>query len=130
MLAEERRKAREQAQEWTREVQLESEEERERKSKRAAKKVKVEGDSGDEGVEGKKKKRGGGKLKKAIDQDGDNEQLFSDDEVDSKPTKKVRHTYLTERKWLSSLTSVSRKNESSETTMIKTTLDHGKSNST
>ncbi|KAG0696963.1 hypothetical protein DFH29DRAFT_178165 [Suillus ampliporus] len=87
-LAEERRKAREQAQEWTREVQMESDEERERKSKRAAKKVKVEGESGDEVAEPKKKKRGGGKLKKAIDQDGDNEQLFSDDEVDSKPAKK------------------------------------------
>ncbi|KAG1889868.1 hypothetical protein F4604DRAFT_1707232 [Suillus subluteus] len=87
-LAEERRKAREQAQEWTREVQMESEEERERKSKRAAKKVKVEGESGDEGAEPKKKKRSGGKLKKAIDQDVDNEQLFSDDEVDSKPAKK------------------------------------------
>ncbi|KAG1735969.1 hypothetical protein EDB19DRAFT_1896149 [Suillus lakei] len=88
-LAEERRKAREQAQEWTREVQMESDEERERKSKRAAKKVKVEGESGDEGAEPKKKKkRSGGKLKKAIDQDVDNEQLFSDDEVDSKPAKK------------------------------------------
>lgn len=91
-LAEERRKAREQAQEWTREVQMESDEERERKSKRAAKKVKVEGESGDEGVEVKKKKRSGGKLKKAIDQDGD-EQLFSDDE-DSKPAKKVRHPFF------------------------------------
>jgi RNA polymerase-associated protein CTR9 len=87
-LAEERRKAREQAQEWTREVQMESDEERERKSKRAAKKVKVEGESGDEGAEPKKKKRSGGKLKKAIDQDIDNEQLFSDDEVDNKPAKK------------------------------------------
>jgi len=91
-LAEERRKAREQAQEWTREVQMESDEERERKSKRAAKKVKVEGESGDEGAEVKKKKRSGGKLKKAIDQDGD-EQLFSDDE-DSKPAKKVRHPFF------------------------------------
>ncbi|OJA11248.1 hypothetical protein AZE42_09541 [Rhizopogon vesiculosus] len=87
-LAEERRKAREQALEWTRDAQMESDEERERKSKRAAKKVKVEGESGDEGAEAKKKKRGGGKLKKAIDQDGDNEQLFSDEDVDSKPAKK------------------------------------------
>jgi RNA polymerase-associated protein CTR9 len=73
---------------------MESDEERERKSKRAAKKVKVEGESGDEGGEAKKKKRGGGKLKKAIDQDVDNEQLFSDDEVDSKPAKKVRRSDL------------------------------------
>jgi RNA polymerase-associated protein CTR9 len=93
-LAEERRKAREQAQEWTREVQMESDEERERKSKRAAKKVKVEGESGDEGAEPKKKKRSGGKLKKAIDQDVDNEQLFSDDEVDNKPAKKVWYSDL------------------------------------
>lgn len=71
---------------------MESDEERERKSKRAAKKVKVEGESGDEGAEVKKKKRSGGKLKKAIDQDGD-EQLFSDDE-DSKPAKKVRHPFF------------------------------------
>ncbi|KAF9232678.1 hypothetical protein BU15DRAFT_80981 [Melanogaster broomeanus] len=89
-LAGERRLAREQALEWTREVQMESDEERERKSKRAPKKVKVEAESGDEGLataaEPKKKRKG--KLKKANDQGDDNEQLFSDEDMDSKPTKK------------------------------------------
>lgn len=93
-LAEERRIAREQALEWSREVQMESDEERERKSKRSSKKVKVEVESGDEGVamlsEPKKKRKG--KLKRSGDQGGEdnNEQLFSDDEMDSKPAKKVR----------------------------------------
>ncbi|KAH0828123.1 hypothetical protein J3R83DRAFT_3795 [Lanmaoa asiatica] len=91
-LAEERRIAREQALEWTREVQMESEEERERKSKRSSKKVKVEVESGDEGVatpsEPKKKRKG--KLKRSGDQGGEdnNEQLFSDEEMESKPAKK------------------------------------------
>ncbi|KAH7907720.1 hypothetical protein BJ138DRAFT_1116454 [Hygrophoropsis aurantiaca] len=86
-LAEERRRAREQALEWTREVQAESDEERERKSKRALKKVKVEGgESGDEGAEPKKKRRG--KLRKAVEQGDENGQLFSDEEADSKPVKK------------------------------------------
>jgi RNA polymerase-associated protein CTR9 len=89
-LAEERRIAREQALEWTREVQMESDEERERKSKRAPKKVKTEAESGDEGLataaEPKKKRKG--KLKKANDQGDDNEQLFSDEDMDSKPAKK------------------------------------------
>ncbi|KAF9227093.1 TPR-like protein [Gyrodon lividus] len=90
-LAKERRIAREQALEWTREVQMESDEERERKSKRAPKKVKVEAESGDDGLatpaEPKKKRKG--KLKKANDQGDDNEQLFSDEDIDSKPAKKV-----------------------------------------
>ncbi|KIJ12938.1 hypothetical protein PAXINDRAFT_14301 [Paxillus involutus ATCC 200175] len=90
-LAVERRIAREQALEWTREVQLESDEERERKSKRAPKKVKTEAESGDEGgvatpAEPKKKRKG--KLKKANDQGDENEQLFSDEDMDSKPAKK------------------------------------------
>jgi hypothetical protein len=110
---------------------MESEEERERKSKRAAKKVKVEGESGDEGVEPKKKKRSGGKLKKAVDQDVDNEQLFSDDEVDSKPAKKVWTVRSSLTKEVLSLsTSVSRKSESSEMMMTRKLLeDHAKSNS-
>lgn len=96
-LAEERRIAREQALEWTREVQMESDEERERKSKRANRKVKVEAESGDElgaGVmtpsEPKKKRKG--KLKRSGEQGGEenHEQLFSDDDVESKPAKKVR----------------------------------------
>ena len=92
-LAEERRIAREQALEWSREVQMESDEERERKSKRSSKKVKVEAESGDEGIAtpSEPKKRRKGKLKRSGDQGGeDNEQLFSDEEMESKPPKKVR----------------------------------------
>lgn len=93
-LAEERRIAREQALEWTREVQMESDEERERKSKRSGKKVKVEVESGDEGIAtpSESKKRRKGKLKRSGDQgaEDNNEQLFSDDEMESKPAKKVR----------------------------------------
>ncbi|KAG9316871.1 hypothetical protein JVU11DRAFT_2947 [Chiua virens] len=93
-LVEERRIAREQALEWTREVQMESDEEKERKeerkAKRSSKKVKVEGESGDEGggsSELKKKRKG--KLRRSGEQGGeDNEQLFSDEEMESKPTKK------------------------------------------
>ncbi|KAL4073760.1 hypothetical protein V8B97DRAFT_1238806 [Scleroderma yunnanense] len=88
-LAEQRRIAREQALEWTREVQMESDEERERKAKRASKKVKTEPESGDEGANGNEpKKKRKGKLKKANDQGDENEQLFSDDEADNKPAKK------------------------------------------
>lgn len=92
-LGEERRIAREQALEWTREVQMESDEERERRAKRTSKKVKVEAESGDEGgtaTPSEPKKRRKGKLKRSGDQGGeDNEQLFSDEEVESKPAKKV-----------------------------------------
>ncbi|KAN0091495.1 hypothetical protein V8E55_005061 [Tylopilus felleus] len=91
-LGEERRIAREQALEWTREVQMESDEERERRAKRTSKKVKVEAESGDEGgtaTPSEPKKRRKGKLKRSGDQGGeDNEQLFSDEEVESKPAKK------------------------------------------
>ncbi|KIJ58709.1 hypothetical protein HYDPIDRAFT_33920 [Hydnomerulius pinastri MD-312] len=91
-LAEERRIAREQALEWTREVQMESDEERERKSKRASRKVKAEAESGDEGVAGpaEPKKKRKGKLRKGNEQaegEGD-EQLFSDEDVESKPKKR------------------------------------------
>ena len=82
-LAEERRIARERAMEWTREVQMESDEERERKSKKA-KKPKGEIVSGDEG-EPKKKRRG--KLKKATSEQGDEE--HSEEEETEKPAKKV-----------------------------------------
>ncbi|KAI6121861.1 hypothetical protein F5141DRAFT_1092907 [Pisolithus sp. B1] len=88
-LAEERRIAREQALEWTREIQVESEEERERKAKRASKKVKTEIESGDEAINGgEPKKKRKGKLKKANDQGEENEQLFSDEDIDNKPAKK------------------------------------------
>ncbi|EGO00400.1 hypothetical protein SERLA73DRAFT_122419 [Serpula lacrymans var. lacrymans S7.3] len=89
-LAEERRIARETALEWSREVQVESDEERERKSKKAARRPKIENGSGDEGLEPKKKRRG--KLKKVSEHNEpaeENEQLFSDEEGgDNKPAKK------------------------------------------
>ena len=82
-LAEDRRIARERAMEWTREVQMESDEERERKLKKA-KKPKGEVMSGDE-AEPKKKRRG--KLKKATSDQGDEE--HSEEEEAEKPAKKV-----------------------------------------
>lgn len=88
-LAEERRIAREQVLEWTREIQVESEEERERKAKRASKKLKTETESGDEAINGgEPKKKRKGKLKKVNDQGDENEQLFSDEDIDNKPAKK------------------------------------------
>ncbi|KAJ2930254.1 hypothetical protein H1R20_g6829, partial [Candolleomyces eurysporus] len=84
-LAEERRIAREQAMEWTREVRMESDEERERRPKKP-KKVKHEAPSGDES-EPKKKRRG--KLRRAGSDQGDEEQpVFSDEEELEKPAKK------------------------------------------
>lgn len=84
-LAEERRIAREQAQEWTREIRVESDEERERKSKKT-RKPKTEGGSGDE-VEPKKKRKG--KLKKPTDQEDmvEDQAIFSEDEEPEKPRK-------------------------------------------
>ncbi|KAI0948961.1 hypothetical protein AcW1_008691 [Taiwanofungus camphoratus] len=87
-LAEERRRAREQALEWTRDIKIESDEERERKAKKASRRVKTEGGSGDEAGEPKKKRRG--KLKKtngAVDGE-DVAALFSGDEEGEKPARK------------------------------------------
>lgn len=90
-LAEERRLAREQAMEWTREARIESDEERERKPKKA-KKPKTENVSGDEG-EPKKKRRG--KLKKAVsDQEEEDQPMFSEEDEVEKPAKKVRSLLL------------------------------------
>ncbi|KAF8893448.1 RNA polymerase II-associated protein [Infundibulicybe gibba] len=83
-LAEERRLAREQAMEWTREVRMESDEERERKVKKT-RKPKTEGGSGDE-AEPKKKRRG--KLKKASSQGDLEDQATISEEEEEKPTKK------------------------------------------
>ncbi|KAF8198079.1 RNA polymerase II-associated protein [Pholiota molesta] len=84
-LAEERRLAREQAMEWTREARIESDEERERKPKKV-KKPKAENVSGDEG-EPKKKRRG--KLKKAVsDQEEEDQPMFSEEDEVEKPAKK------------------------------------------
>lgn len=99
-LAEKRRIAREQAQEWTREARIESDEEKERKVKRP-KKVKTEGGSGDE-AEPKKKRRG--KLKKAanpndmdVDGDGEEQATFTDEDQE-RPTKKVIEVLLPDYK--------------------------------
>ncbi|PPQ83611.1 hypothetical protein CVT25_006296 [Psilocybe cyanescens] len=86
-LAEERRLAREQALEWTREVRMESDEERERKSSKK-KKPKADIISGDE-AEPKVQKKRRGKLKKATSDQGDVEQaVFSEEEEVEKPAKK------------------------------------------
>lgn len=99
-LAEERRLAREQAMEWTREVKMESDEERERKPKKP-RKPKAEGGSGDEG-EPKKKRRG--KLRKngADVAEPEDQAMFSEEEEVEKPKKVSRgtireaHEYLTD----------------------------------
>ncbi|KAJ7658031.1 RNA polymerase II-associated protein, partial [Mycena rosella] len=86
-LAEQRKLAREQALEWTREVRMESDEEKERKPKKA-RKQKADG-SGDE-AEPKKKRRG--KLKRGGDQEEGTEEpaaVFSDDEDVERPKKRV-----------------------------------------
>ncbi|KZT10920.1 RNA polymerase II-associated protein [Laetiporus sulphureus 93-53] len=86
-LAEERRKAREQALEWTREVKMESDEERERKAtKKASRKVKLEGGSGDEAGEPKKRRRG--KPRKTGGAGDGEEALFSGEEEGDKPARK------------------------------------------
>jgi RNA polymerase-associated protein CTR9 len=84
-LAEERRIAREQVMEWTKDAKMESDDERERKPKKA-RKQKHDG-SGDE-AEPKKKRRG--KLKKTAEQeDGEDQAVFSDEDDNEKPAKKV-----------------------------------------
>ncbi|PPQ73427.1 hypothetical protein CVT24_008133 [Panaeolus cyanescens] len=87
-IAEERRIAREQAMEWTREVRMESDEERERKATKKTRKPKADVGSGDEVVETKKKRRG--KLKKASSEQGDEDQaMFSEEEEVEKPKKRL-----------------------------------------
>ncbi|OCH88638.1 RNA polymerase II-associated protein [Obba rivulosa] len=94
-LAEERRRAREQALEWTRDMRVESDEERERRSRKAQTRKPRGGDgSADEGDrdrerEPKKKRRG--KLKRGAEERNDEEDdaLFSDnEEAEGKPAKK------------------------------------------
>jgi len=87
-LAEERRLAREQALEWTREVRMDSDDDQEREKRpKRSKKAKADG-SGDE--EQKKKKRG--KIKKSGNEQGDEDQAMLSDEDDAeKLTKKVRN---------------------------------------
>lgn len=123
-LAEERRLAREQAMEWTREVKMESDEERERKSKKT-RKPKADG-SGDE-AEPKKKRRG--KLKKAASDQGDAEDqaVFSDDEDMEKPAKKVCLPDVPTDSVLT-LCSASRRSGLSETTTMRKPPDLVRSN--
>ncbi|OSX65808.1 hypothetical protein POSPLADRAFT_1064500 [Postia placenta MAD-698-R-SB12] len=84
-LAEERRKAREQAMEWTRDIKMESDEERERKAtKKASRRPKAEIGSGDEGGEPRKKRR---KARRSGAGEGD-DALFSGEEDGDKPAKK------------------------------------------
>ena len=118
ILAEERRLAREQALEWSREVKMESDEERERKAKKS-RRVKTEGASGDEAPELKKKRKG--RTKK--EPEGEEQTLFSDE--DGKPAKKV--SFLTSvNPSLSDRNSDLPRNVRSEMTMMKELRDHAK----
>lgn len=96
-LAEERRIAREQAMEWTREVgRMDSDEEKEKRPKKA-KKPKAEAVSGDEGEQRKEKKPKRGKLKRdkvSGDQQDDAGVFTDEEEMADKPAKKVSLTGL------------------------------------
>lgn len=89
-LAVARRESRLQAQEWTRDIKMESDDEKERKPKKP-RKVKTEGVSGDEGEQQPPKKKRRGKLKKNAESGDDKDgALFTDEEgIDEKPAKKV-----------------------------------------
>lgn len=128
-LAEERRLAREQAMEWTREIRVESDEERERKATKKSRKPKPEGVSGDE-AEPKKKRRG--KLRKTNDQeDGEEQAVFSDEEDMERPAKKVRFSFGIQFA-IFCLNVEDREHQIRsgwyETRMTTRWLDHGKSN--
>ncbi|EAU91100.2 pol II transcription elongation factor [Coprinopsis cinerea okayama7 len=85
-LAEERRIAREQAMEWTREVKGDSDEEKEKRPKKA-KKPRSDHVSGDEG-EPKKRRRGKLRKEKASSEQPEEENMFSEeDEPQEKPKK-------------------------------------------
>lgn len=71
---------------------MESDEERDRNSKRSSKKVKVEVESGGEGIAtlSEPRKWRKGQLKQSGVQGGEeNEQLFNDEEAEGKPVNKV-----------------------------------------
>ncbi|KAL1945926.1 hypothetical protein VTO73DRAFT_1928 [Trametes versicolor] len=96
-LAEERRIAREQALEWTRQVKrMESDEEREKQTKKAKRGKRSENVSGDEGAAGEpKQKKRRGKLKKAAEEGGElpeaeDAALFSGDDEEQKPRKRTK----------------------------------------
>ena len=95
-LAAERRKARETALEWTKDIKVDSDEEKEKKPKKQ-RRVKTEVGSGNEGESEPPKKKRRGKLKRAGGDSGsDREGLFTDEEggADSKPSKKVCHRLI------------------------------------
>lgn len=90
-LAAERRKARETALEWTKDIKVDSDEEKEKKPKKQ-RRVKTEAGSGNEGESEPPKKKRRGKLKRLDGDSGsEREGLFTDEEggADSKPAKKV-----------------------------------------
>ncbi|THU95501.1 RNA polymerase II-associated protein [Dendrothele bispora CBS 962.96] len=86
-LAEQRKIAREQALEWTREARMDSDDEKEKKPKKS-RKPKVEVVSGDEAEAPKRKRKG--KIRKAGGDQGEGEEpgIFSDDEETEKPARK------------------------------------------
>lgn len=100
MLAEERRKAKQEALEWSQAFKVDSDEEKERKPKKT-RKPKSEPVSGDEG-EPKKRRR---KIKKHEETE---DIMLSEEEEDQKPAKKVYFTnQLSHPFWLLILNSTS-----------------------
>lgn len=88
-LKEQRRIQREQAQEWTREFQAESDEERERKAKKGTRRPRAEPTGSGDEANGEPKKKRRGKLKKGAEND-EEEALFSgEEEAADKPSRKV-----------------------------------------
>ena len=90
----ERRKARETALEWSKDIKVDSDEEKEKKPKKQ-RRVKTEVGSGNEGESEPPKKKRRGKLKRiGGDSGSEKEGPLSDEgggEADSKPAKKVCH---------------------------------------
>ncbi|CAL1706150.1 unnamed protein product [Somion occarium] len=87
-LKEQRRIQREQAQEWTREFQAESDEERERKAKKGTRRPRAEPTGSGDEANGEPKKKRRGKLKKGAEND-EEEALFSgEEEAADKPSRK------------------------------------------
>jgi RNA polymerase-associated protein CTR9 len=109
-LAEERRVAREQALEWTREVRMDSDDEKERKPKKPRKQKADGPGSGDE-AEPKKKRRGKLKRGGGEQEDGGEEPaaVFSDDEEVERPKKVCRSCSLLVSRSLLSLQRVTKK---------------------
>ncbi|KAJ7049931.1 RNA polymerase II-associated protein [Mycena amicta] len=86
-LTVERKAAREQALEWTREVRMDSDEEKEKRPKKTRKpKAEVSGDEG--GGEPRKKRRG--KLRKGAEEGGEEAAVFSEEEDVERPKKRAK----------------------------------------